>query len=209
MGPRGNFPRGFMRTLSSAGLGVEVGVDLGADLDHIGCRRGTHISTHIGASISDGPASDKSYQHGATQPPLVKESPEPRLEPSTSHNPLGCWTDNAARTMLHQVVIGADSIERCARYCGHAMNVPGSTQYTGGTNATYEYIYFGVQNQGGCFCSNQLARVKILKASTACQVCNKNAEDKAKGLHCGGPWANSVYETRNDKYARAWLWLQL
>eukprot|EP00392_Amoebophrya_sp_AT5.2_P016336 g16596.t1 len=242
MGPRGHFPRGFRRTLSSAGLGVEVGVALGADLDHIGCRSGAnrvpkgfpwetdterasprdrnrfrtidrthigaHISTHIGASISDGPASDKSYQHGATQPPLVKESPEPRLEPSTKYTYLGCYKDGtgSVRAMKFGDDYTFDNIEKCARFCGGMMNVPGSNVYNGGKNASdAPYVYFALQVGIQCFCSNDkqktLGQGKMLqsteqfdgsKTRKQCAVCPDNQD---KGLSCGSDWSNSVYET--------------
>eukprot|EP00392_Amoebophrya_sp_AT5.2_P017035 g17350.t1 len=103
--------------------------------------------------------------------------------------------------MLHMVYVGSGGVEQCARYCGGTMNVPGSTQYTGGTNATdAPYVYFAVQHGTQCFCSNDLVKAMSLGTSTACNVCNGNADDQAKGLQCGGWWANSVYEIRVDKH---------
>eukprot|EP00392_Amoebophrya_sp_AT5.2_P019619 g20547.t1 len=241
MGPRGNFPRGFRRTLSSAGLGVEVGVDLGADLDHIGCRSGanrvpkgspgetdterasprdrnrfrtidhtigigsthigTHISTHIATSISDGPASDKSYQHGATRPPL---------EPA-SYKKVGCYKDQKppSRAMCPGTTectlqVNADGAEKCARYCGGMMNVPGSTIYSwNAINATNApHVYFALQGGIWCYCSNDLAKTKEWGEVYTCAQCTpgiadrpQSASDQANGLYCGADWTNSVYET--------------
>eukprot|EP00392_Amoebophrya_sp_AT5.2_P018843 g19483.t1 len=198
----------FPRLYDWAPIGCQTGADMGSDLPQIG----THISTHVGTSIPGEPASDKSYQHGATQPPLVKESPAPRLEPTTRYKRRGCYVDTAARQMKPGPVnVGGDGVERCARYCGGMTNVPGSTIYGGGENATdAPYLLFAMQAANWCSCSNdwdittQFGTVTDPPQAgvTKCTPCiagnagqPMSASDQANGLYCGGGMANYVYET--------------
>jgi len=130
---------------------------------------------------------------------------------TASYKKVGCYKDQKppSRAMCPGTTectlqVNADGAEKCARYCGGMMNVPGSTIYSwNAINATNApHVYFALQGGIWCYCSNDLAKTKEWGEVYTCAQCTpgiadrpQSASDQANGLYCGADWTNSVYET--------------